>query len=247
MSFALKLDAPGQPPKSLPLSGDKILLGSLLSNHIVLHGKGVDPIHALIEAADDSGERWVITDLGSETGIKLNGSPVEVEAEISPSDVIEIGAAKLVVEAIQVPAQPAPADATKLQLDISAPTSGTERDAAAMSTQPVAKSSASLFNVREARPRGEVLEVVAYWDKTIIEAEYFHRDFKDFNRVTIGTTDVSHFIAANRGINVIKKHVLAEFNSSGGYRLNLIDGMTARVRKGGKVSKLSGERSVFVW
>ena len=244
MGFALKLDAPGQPPKSVPLTGDKILLGSLLSNHVVLHGKGVDPIHALIEAHEDSrGERWVITDLGSEGGIKLNGSVVEVEAEIRPSDVIELGDAKLVVEA-DPSSKGVVAGGAAMKLETAPATSDralpqTGAPAAARRT-----SGASLFNVREARPRGEVLEVVAYWDKTIIEAEYFHRDFKEFNKVTIGTTDVSHFIAANRDTHTIKRHVLAEFSRSGGYRLKLIDGMTARVRKGGKVSRVEGSQTI---
>ena len=269
MGFALKLDAPGQPSKSVPLTGDKILLGSLLSNHVVLHGKGIDPIHALIEAHEDGGDgRWVVTDLGSEGGIKINGSVVEVEAEIRPSDVIEIGEVKLVVEAVRPAGGKDPAAARGgLRLDIPVAAAGTVETPAeqplptmagdtaatavptgaapapAPTAMPRRRAGASLFNVKEARPRGEVLEVVAYWDRTIIEAEYFHRDFKEFNKVTIGTTDVSHFIAANRDTKLIKRHVLAEF-SSGGYRLNMIDGMTARVRKGGKVSKISGARTI---
>jgi len=253
LGFALKLDAPGQPPKSVPLMGDKILLGSLLSNHVVLQGKGVEPIHALIEAHEDGGgERWVITDLGSEGGIKLNGSVVEVEAEIRPSDVVEIGEAKLVVEAVQVPESNTGAGGMGLTLEepsvttdvgTALPKLPTTVSTDVQATAPRHASRAALFNVREARPRGEVLEVVAYWDKTIIEAEYFHRDFKEFNKVTIGTTDVSHFIAANRDTETIKRHVLAEFSGSG-YRLNLIEGMTARVRKGGKVSKIEGSHRI---
>ena len=242
MGFALKLDAPGQPPKSVPLTGDKILLGSLLSNHVVLHGKGVDPIHALIEAHESgSGERWMITDLGSEGGIKLNGNVVEVEAEIRPSDVIELGDAKLVVEA-SPSSKGTAAGGTVMKSDVAS--AAPNRTASQPAPAAQRSSGASLFNVREARPRGEVLEVVAYWDKTIIEAEYFHRDFKEFNKVTIGTTDVSHFIAANRDTRTIKQHVLADFSRSGGYRLNLIDGMTARVRKGGKVSRVEGAQRI---
>ena len=258
MGFALKLDAPGQPPKSVPLTGDKILLGSLLSNHVVLQGKGVEPIHALIEAHEDGkGERWVITDLGSEGGIKLNGNVVEVEAEIRPSDVVEVGEAKLVIEAVRAPESKGlsagSAEGTKLKTEATLgaatatgtvmPHSQTAAPVEATAAAPKRSGGASLFNVREARPRGEVLEVVAYWDKTIIEAEYFHRDFKEFNKVTIGTTDVSHFIAANRDTSTIKRHVLAEFRGSG-YRLNLINGMTARVRKGGKVSRVEGSQRI---
>lgn len=253
MGFALKLDVPGQPLKSVPLTGDKILLGSLLSNHVVLQVKGVEPIHALIEAHDDGGdERWLITDLGSEEGIKLNGSVVEVEAEIRPSDVVEIGEAKLVVEAVRAPESSSSTGSMGLALEESSATSDvgtalpklpTAVSTGAQATAPRHSGGVSLFNVREARPRGEVLEVVAYWDKTIIEAEYFHRDFKEFNKVTIGTTDASHFIAANRDTKTIKRHVLAEFSGSG-YRLNLIDGMTARVRKGGKVSKIEGSHRI---
>ena len=194
--------------------------------------------------------------LVQEGGIKLNGSMVEVEAEIRPSDVVEIGDAKLVVEAVRVPeskgiaAVSAGGMGLKLEDPAVATAAGTVLPAAQTAMQadvqaaaPPRSSGASLFNVREARPRGEVLEVVAYWDKTIIEAEYFHRDFKEFNKVTIGTTDVSHFIAANRDMKTIKRHVLAEFSGSG-YRLNLINGMTARVRKGGKVSRIEGSQRI---
>ena len=242
MSFALKLDSPGQPPKSVPLTGDRILLGTLLSNHIVLQGKGIDPIHALIEAYDDGNtEQWIMTDLGSEGGVKLNGKKIEVEAEIRPSDVVEIGSVKLVIETIRDRSTPV---SPVFNQSASTKITGTRERSVPAPEQRQVKSSASLFNVREARPRGRVLEVVAYWDRTILEAEYFHKDFKEFDTVTIGSAGKSHFIAANKESGNIKRHVLAKFRGSSGYKLNLLDGMTARIRKGGKVSKLSGRQSV---
>ena len=253
MEYALKLDSPNQPAKSIKLTGDKILLGTLLSNHIVLQGKGIDPIHALIESYDD-GKRWGMTDLGSQTGIKLNGQLIEVEADISPSDVIEIGDNKLVIEMVraEVAGRPAPppfANKTraKAMADKASPSPAVSASKAVSPIEPEAplkRIGASLFNIKEARPRGRVLEVVAYWDQTILEAEYFHKDFKDFNKVTIGSTGRSHFIAANKDSDNIKRHVLAKFDSGGGYKLRLLDGMTARIRKGGKVVKLSGKQSV---
>ena len=254
MEYALKLDSPNQPAKSIKLTGDKILLGTLLSNHIVLQGKEIDPIHALIESHDD-GNRWVMTDLGSQSGIKLNGQMVEVEADISPSDVVEIGDNKLVIEVVraEVAGRPAPPPfanktAVKTTVDQKAvgqpPIISSAKSPAPIEPEsPAKRIGASLFNIKEARPRGRVLEVVAYWDQTILEAEYFHKDFKDFNKVTIGSTGKSHFIAANKDIDNIRRHVLAKFDGSG-YKLRLLDGMTARIRKGGKVVKLSGKQSV---
>ena len=251
MEYALKLDSPNQPAKSIKLTGDKILLGTLLSNHIVLQGEGIDPIHALIESYDD-GNRWGMTDLGSQTGVKLNGQLIEVEADISPSDVIEIGNNKLVIEVVraEVAGRPVPPPfanktSVKTTVDKQSPVMPAGKAVSPIEPEaPLKRIGASLFNIKEARPRGRVLEVVAYWDQTILEAEYFHKDFKDFNKVTIGSTGKSHFIAANKDNDTIKRHVLAKFDGSGGYKLRLLDGMTARIRKGGKVVKLSGKQSV---
>ena len=237
MEFALKIDAADQPLKTVPLTEDKILLGSLLSNHVVLNGDGVEPIHALIEATDDGdNKKWSITDLGSDRGVILNGKKIDVEAEIRPSDVAEIGSVKIALESVQksAPLPPPPQERSSIF---------SKEKTKKQKKFPVS----SLFNVREARPRGSVLEVVAYWDKTILEAEHFHRRFKDFDQVTIGLVDSAHFIAANSDPKVkIRKHVLAKFSGEGSYRLNLLDGMVARVHKNGKVFTAKGRKKISV-
>ena len=238
MEFALKIDAADQPLKTVPLTEDKILLGSLLSNHVVLNGDGVEPIHALIESTNDGdNKKWSITDLGSERGVILNGNKIDVEAEIRPSDVAEIGSVKIALESVQKTAPAPPPPPTERSSIFSREKSKKQKKF------PVS----SLFNVREARPRGSVLEVVAYWDKTILEAEHFHKRFKDFDQVTIGLVDSAHFIAANSDPAVkIRKHVLARLSGEGSYRLNLLDDMVARVHKNGKVSTVKGRKKISV-
>ena len=38
-----------------------MMVGTLLSNQVILKGKGIEPIHALF----DKDNRWMVTDLGS--------------------------------------------------------------------------------------------------------------------------------------------------------------------------------------
>ena len=236
MEFALKIDAADQPLKTVPLTEDKILLGSLLSNHVVLSGDGVEPIHALIEAVHDGdNKKWSITDLGSDRGVILNGNKIDVEAEIRPSDVAEIGSVKIALESIQKSVPPPPPPNERSAIFAKKPSK--------QKKLPVS----SLFNVREARPRGSVLEVVAYWDKTILEAEHFHKRFKDFDQVTIGLVNSAHFIAANSDPSVkIRKHTLARLSGEGSYRLYLLDDMVARVHRNGKVSTVKGKKKLSV-
>ena len=237
MGFALKIDSADQSLKTVPLTEDKVLIGSLLSNHVVLKGKGVDPIHALVEQHHvDSTEKWIITDLGSERGIILNGKKIDVEAEIRPADVAEIGSVKIILELVREGSPKSVIPVISKEKSSDSPAKTAEQ-----------RAGDSLFNIKKARPRGRVLEVVAYWGDTILEAEYFHKDFKDFNCVTIGSIDKSHFIAANEDPKVrISRHVLAKFTGDGSYRLNLLNGMTTRIHKGGKVIQVKGKKRLSV-
>jgi TonB family protein len=83
-----------------------------------------------------------------------------------------------------------------------------------------------LFTPRISAPTGKELEIVHYWDDRVLGVEYFLYDAKGENKVIVGSSERSHFVASGGK----KDHVLVEL-TPGGYKLNLADGMSARIRK----------------
>lgn len=275
MAFELRFQIAGQLPRTVPTDQSRLMIGTLPSNHIVLRAPGVDPIHALIE--DLGNEQWVITDIGSETGVKVNGILVDVECALKSGDKISIGSVILEFfrQVVQVPPPPHPGIVgsdypnkipvppapylTSAKIGtankISQPTVATSAAAlgkiephkATVVKESVAQEAERrpkhvLFSPRDARPSGDILEVVAYWGDSVLDVDLFHPQFKDFNQVTIGVTPIANFIAA--GEQHFLKHTLAKFSSSGGYKLKLLKGMDTRIRRGGKIEKIDGEGSV---
>ena len=274
MAFELKFQIPGQVARTVSLDQSRMMIGTLLSNHIVVRAPGVDPIHALIE--ETSAGVWMVTDVGSETGVKVNGVLVDVESQVKAGDKITVGS--IVIEvADQVaftppppspamgktttpPAPPAPVPAAKPATPAVAPIAAKPEQEQPKAYTPTVRSEdvrrdvppdgtverredkIVLFSPRDARPSGEILEVVAYWGDTVLDVDLFHPQFKDFDTVTIGVTPTAHFVAA--GDDHFASHTIARFASNGGYKLKLLKGMETRLRRGGKVEKISGEGSV---
>jgi outer membrane biosynthesis protein TonB len=270
MAFELRFQIPGQLPRTVPVDQKRMMIGTLPSNHVVLRAPGVDPIHALIEEMDPG--RWFVTDVGSETGVKVNGVLIDVESPLKPGDKISLGS--MVVEFAEQP-QIIPPPPVLVGGPAKSPVSGQATVAGANAESPRVTGSGAaipigaptsaagsttvrqdvdskhaerrvqkniLFSPRDASPRGDVLEVVAYWGDSVLDVDLFHPTFKEYDHVTIGVTPHAHFIAA--GEEHFIKHTLARFSSSGGYKLKLLDGMDTRVRRGGKVEKIEGQGSV---
>ncbi|MBP6218886.1 MAG: TonB family protein [Oligoflexales bacterium] len=96
-----------------------------------------------------------------------------------------------------------------------------------------------LFGPRQVKSVGDVLEVVAHWDDKILEVENFYPQQSKAGvfipqKVTIGDPTVSHFLAA--GPEQFTKHVIAKLRPDG-YTLMLRSGMSARVRRDGKLDE----------
>jgi TonB family protein len=253
MSLEIKFTIPGQMPQVVPLDQMAMMVGTLLSNHIVIRAPGVEPIHALFE---EHNGQWMVTDLGSESGVLLNQKKIEVESPFKHGDLIAIGSVLIevhdqtsqdVVPAITPP--PPPLEAAPL---IAKPAEGTDALAKEDKTRfastvaqkqgetPVKQARKDmLFSPREGRPSGNVLEVVAYWGDTILDVEHYEVGSKNYEVATIGVPPEAHFISA--GKKNIQIHPLAKVTESG-YTLKLVEGMEARLRKGGKVEKVSGGR-----
>jgi hypothetical protein len=76
------------------LSDEKVVLGRSRECDVVIDDPNVSRRHAEVRRG---GEGWVIADLGSTNGIKVNGRRVE-EANLTPGDEITIGLASLSFE-----------------------------------------------------------------------------------------------------------------------------------------------------
>jgi outer membrane biosynthesis protein TonB len=263
MAFELRFTIPGQLPRTVPIDQSRMMIGTLPSNHVVIRAPGVDPIHALIEEIETG--KWIVTDVGSETGVKVNNVLIDVEMPIKAGDKIAVGSVviELANQESFVPPPPMPgivgsplppptkplAETVRSPDAVVAPQSAPAQKAGRETVRQTEPAQAErrqqkniLFSPRDARPTGDILEVVAYWGDSVLDVDLFHPQFKEYDHVTIGVTPHAHFIAA--GEDHFIRHTLARFSSSGGYKLKLLKGMDTRVRRGGKVERIEGEGSV---
>lgn len=284
MGLELSVKIPNEKPESVKLNNPTMLIGTLESNHVVIHAEGVDPIHAIVEENEDG--TWSVTDLGSSAGVKVDGQRIDVESRIREGNVITIGSCQLEVrkasERTVMPPPLAP-DAVHFELPSAAAQDaaddgvgfsadmgfdgtalshgeehgtavamtkalGTTAQSADMGTmrdhaahRPVKRVGPVLFSPRSARPSGNHLEVVAYWEDTVLDVEHFHAKEKGYDKVVIGTPPKAHLIAA--GKKIFDRHAIAAV-AEDGYKLRLIEGMTARIKKGGQVEKLEGDQKI---
>jgi hypothetical protein len=98
---ARRLDAPAAAPsgrgmlvgagKRTMLSGSRVLIGRSRDCDVQIDDPNVSRRHAEIRR---DGDAWVIADLGSTNGVKVNGGRV-AEAELHPGDEIMLGLVKL--------------------------------------------------------------------------------------------------------------------------------------------------------
>lgn len=318
-----------------------IVIGTLLSNRVVLRTTNVDPIHALIES-NEAGD-YTITDLGSQSGVFVNGQRISIVKPLQTGDQIRIGAIDLFVEEfvpvvqsipkppIPIRPEPKPVDPatvpvasardnatqinsskldpsavkskveSKLFGSLSARTGVSERDSKSKqeeesSEEPVRSSKSRspftqaprmdslgddstefeedertsvseekkkaiarrseesqrysreavlaksvLFSPKKARPTGHVLEVVSFWDHTIVDVNMFHPSLKNFDKVTLGYSEKAHFLAADENAPEISLFASVGNDS---YGLRLIEGMTAKIRKDGEVQSVKGPAKI---
>jgi len=246
MAFELRFTIPGQVERMIPMDQPHLKIGALLSNQIVLRAPGVDPIHALIEEMNEG--EFFITDLGSATGVKVNGRTIDVEHKISDGDELVVGSVVIKVfpgtkpqaSATLPPPPPGVEEKNAATVRVSETEANYRRGKTAGEKKPERKQD-MLFSPRKARPAGDVLECVAYWGDTVLDVELFHPTFKGFESVTIGDPTKAHLIAA--GKSHIENYTLASIRSDG-FKVHLRDGMYARLRRGGKVEKVTDAGSI---
>jgi hypothetical protein len=288
MNLEIRYSPPNQTQQVVPVR-DRLMIGSLLSNEVVIRASSVEPIHAMIEVLENGVH--MLTDLGSNSGVFLNGKRIEVESPLNVGDRVTIGdvlievfnhqtatAAASQFKAVQNEgtklgsevkvmngrpgvagrAAPPPESAhamSSMHEDSSDHDDAEEADEMAVgddvktTVRAAPKgddrgsddSASMLFSPRNAKPSGNVLEVVSYWDNTILDVDLFHPKFKHNEIVSIGEPPKAHFLAG--GDNDVRRHELAKVSEEG-YTLHLMSDMSARLRKGGKVVEESGEKTI---
>lgn len=266
----LRFKLPDQEEQSIPLDQFRMVVGTLLSNQVVIRAPMVEPIHGLLESGDEnnpeSSNQWTLTDLGSESGIQVNGRMIEVEAKLGVGDKITFGSVEVqLVErrTTQLPPPPPQVAAGRFATTATSavlppsvagvPPVAPGRHDATIMQEPVAPPAQAqqdsmmprsnvLFSPRHARPSGDVVEAVAFWGDTVLDVDYFHPSIQGNEQLLIGDPSRdAHLIAA--GPDNISSHVLASISSSG-FRLRLLPGMKARLRRGGRVEKVNGPAKV---
>jgi hypothetical protein len=265
MSLSIKYQLPDNEPIAISLTAGRVLIGTLLSNEVVVKAPGIEPIHGMIETND--GGKSILIDLGSSSGISVNGKKIDVEKPLNKGDKIVVGNVTITVveedaavaeeraAAPQIPGYITPEDEddgddirTAIMDEEEHGSSRVSTGGKSSMTQRRPSSSRDkrtpkdrLFSPRKAKPSGNVLEVVSYWDDTVLDVELFHPSYKGFDRVTIGDPTKSHLIGG--GKKYFDQHVLATF-ANDGYRLRTMPDMKTRIRKEGEVMEKEGETKI---
>ena len=103
--------------RPLHFDEDAVAIGRSKKNALVLEDKKVSREHAKLERADGF---WTITDCKSGNGTRVNGKKVEARV-LALQDVIRIGDAELVVNAIDEPIADEAVHEQKTELDLKMP------------------------------------------------------------------------------------------------------------------------------
>jgi FHA domain len=75
-----------------PLSSERMTLGTLETNDVVVDGDGVSRVHAVLERFGDT---WCVRDLGSRNGTFVNGGRIIGEHALHAGDEILLGRLRL--------------------------------------------------------------------------------------------------------------------------------------------------------
>lgn len=94
MALLLRASKVADGKAEILVDSGQIILGRLPSNNLVIPGANVEAIHAMIEFDDETGDASLM-DMGSDSGVKLNGRTIEVIERIKPGDYFEIGAVRI--------------------------------------------------------------------------------------------------------------------------------------------------------
>jgi TonB family protein len=224
-------------PNSVVLESGQIIIGRLTNNHLVLSDGAVEPIHAMIEIDPETGVSSVI-DMASEIGVLLNGRRIDVSANIKVGDKLSIGDATIEVQTA--------ADATAAKND--SKDGGADARGEDGKAQPGRVSNGRvLFTAEKDRRTGSTLEVVAFWDQSILDVRHYGGeqiagDEPRSNKVILGNEHDGELIGVGPKANT-RNLKLADVKGSKAV-VYLNDEMRARIRRGARFEQMKGPAEV---
>ncbi len=301
MALVLKADkvVQGSPSEAIVSSGQTII-GRLPSNHIVISGERVEPIHALIECDEESGEVRLL-DMASDEGVFLNGTRVEVVKTIKAGDTIRIGDVTLTVsessgetsteatvmapnlDAIDIAGGMEEPDKrfggsdvagsargdektitqkrdveaagsgkddsrlrefkTQKRQSTTRKSSGSRSSSSSSSSRSRSSSKENLFAPGKERPGGSTLEVVAFWENSIVDVRHYGGRLKSGEeprptQVILGNEENDHMIGVGPKANT-KNYRLSKVEGAKA-KVYLNKEMKAKVRRPNRVEKIEG-------
>ncbi len=205
-------------PKEIVLESGQIIIGQLTSNQLVLPGVDIDPIHAVVEVDEQTKETNII-DMGSEKGVILNGTKIDVVATLKKGDVIYIGSIKIDV-----------LDASEQEVP------------GAIQEQQKQKRIVhqSIFSPQKLQASGSTLEVVAYWEQSILDVRHYGKSSeKKLEKVVmIGNEEDGHIIGVGPRADV-RNYKIGQVDSTG-VTLSLNEDMKAKIRQGKNFQSVQG-------
>ena len=228
-------------PDSFVLESGQVIVGRLTTNHLVLNGSKVEPIHAMIELDPTTGIATVV-DMASEIGVLVNDQKIDVSAIVSAGDKIQIGDA---VISVSEAAESGDGKSTQKDQENTSPSTQGARAKAAV---PRIANSRLLFTAEKDRRTGSTLEVVAFWDQSIIDVRHYggeqlsENDEPRSNSVIIGNESDGHLIGVGPKANTRKLKIADVRGSKAVVYLN--DEMRARVRRGARFDQVTGPAEV---
>jgi serine phosphatase RsbU (regulator of sigma subunit) len=99
----LRLASANGPPEWFPLRGDRIVLGRSRDCDLILPDVLLSRRHAELVRADNG---WLLRDLGSLNGTRLNGARLEKDVMLQDGDVVEVADWSLAYRDAEVPSDP---------------------------------------------------------------------------------------------------------------------------------------------
>jgi TonB family protein len=225
-------------PRSVVLESGQIIIGRLTTNHLVLPGGSIEPIHAMVETDPETGLTTLV-DMASESGVLLNGRRIDVSASVKVGDKITIG--DITIELSAAPQQEAGKSPQKDEM-------GPDTRAVEVKVrQPRVVSSRLLFTAEKDRRSGSTLEVVAFWDQSILDVRHYGGeqipgDEPRSNKVILGNEHEGDLIGVGPKANT-RNLKLADVRGSKAV-VHLNDEMRARIRRGARFDQVKGPAEV---
>lgn len=204
------------------LQKDRIVIGSVVSADVHLHGDGVSPIHAVIEISTEANgsPRAMIFDLASDTGVFINGTK-HVTATIKTGDEITVGR-------------------FRMKFNIEDPNvagksiSEEKEDLAPLNLQ----DEREVYEIFDYRPTSkQALEVVMSWSSTILDVEHFVNDAD----VTVGADRSADFAIPSSLSSTLYPIAV---RGGDGYQISLDPSMTGVIQRQGQLMSIEQFRQV---